>query len=141
MWNPSVVVVVSGKNLTAIPGSGTQSAEIRRLGAAPDFVLGSLHALTEAGEMMWASATGSQLGPITGGAGKVILVVGAQKVVPDSIVGEARITKYSYPLEDARARQAYGAPSGLNYLLKIASPNPFIPGRFSVVIVKENIGF
>ena len=41
----------------------TQSDEIRRLSAAPDVMLGSVHAVTETGSLMAASMSGSQLGP------------------------------------------------------------------------------
>src|SRR6185295_12221059 len=58
-----------------------QADEIRRLGAAPDVMLGSVHAVTQTGSLMAASLSGSQLGPYVSGAGKVILVVGAQKIV------------------------------------------------------------
>src|SRR6266568_6514412 len=61
----------------------TQDAEIRRLGAAPDVMLGSVHAVTETGSLLAASMSGSQLGPYVSGAGRVILVVGTQKIVPD----------------------------------------------------------
>ena len=57
----------------------TQGREIRKLGGAPDFAAGSVHAVTEDGSVMIASKTGSQLGPYASGAGKVIWVVGAQK--------------------------------------------------------------
>jgi hypothetical protein len=58
-----------------------QADEIRRLAAAPDVMLGSVHAVTQTGSLMAASMSGSQLGPYVSGAGKVILVVGAQKLV------------------------------------------------------------
>jgi len=51
----------------------TQSDEIRRLSAAPDVMLGSVHAVTEAGALLTASMSGSQLGPYAMGAGRVIL--------------------------------------------------------------------
>jgi hypothetical protein len=41
----------------------TQAAEIRRLMSAPDVMLGSVHAITETGSLVAASAGGSQLGP------------------------------------------------------------------------------
>ena len=59
----------------------TQGREIRKLGAGPDYAAGSVHAVTEDGSVMIASNTGSQLGPYAYGAGKVIWVVGAQKLV------------------------------------------------------------
>src|SRR5215469_15332609 len=52
----------------------TQRREMRRLGASPDVLVGSVHAITEQGEIMVASATGSQLGPAASGAGAVIWV-------------------------------------------------------------------
>src|SRR5437867_12182088 len=57
----------------------TQADEIRRLTSAPDVMLGSVHAVTESGSLLAASASGSQLGPYVIGAGRVILVVGTQR--------------------------------------------------------------
>ena len=51
----------------------TQADQIRRLSASPDIMLGSVHAITETGTLVAASASGSQLGPYASGAGKVIL--------------------------------------------------------------------
>jgi hypothetical protein len=36
---------------------------------------------------------------------------------PDIAAGMRRIYEYCYPLEDTRARQAYGLPSGVNTVL------------------------
>jgi hypothetical protein len=90
-----------------------QGREMRQLSAAPDWVVGSVHAVTEDGSLLIASASGSQLGPIVSGAGHVILVIGGQKIVPDLNTGLRRIYEYCFPLEDLRARQAYGVPSGI----------------------------
>jgi hypothetical protein len=59
----------------------TQGREIRKLVGAPDYAAGSVHAVTEDGHVLIASNTGSQLGPYASGAGKIIWVVGAQKIV------------------------------------------------------------
>jgi hypothetical protein len=40
-----------------------QDARVRRTAAAPDVMLGSVHAVTETGSLVAASASGSQLGP------------------------------------------------------------------------------
>ncbi len=50
----------------------TQGREIRKLGAAPDYAAGSVHAVTEDGQVLIASNTGSPLGPYASGAGKLI---------------------------------------------------------------------
>src|SRR2546425_10818777 len=68
-----------------------QGREMRQLSAAPDWVVGSVHAVTEEGALLIASATGSQLGPIVSGAGHVILVIGGQKIGPDLNTGLRRL--------------------------------------------------
>src|ERR1017187_585893 len=47
-----------------------QRREMRTLAASPDYVVGSVHALTEGGSLLIASASGSQLGPLVSGAGQ-----------------------------------------------------------------------
>jgi hypothetical protein len=69
----------------------TQGAEMRKLVAAPDFMLGSVAAITADGTLVAASATGSQLGAYASGAGRLILVVGSQKLVPDFDAAMRRI--------------------------------------------------
>ena len=61
----------------------TQCPEMQRLGASPDYTVGSVQAVTERGEVFVASASGSQLAAYVYGAGSVIWVVGIQKIVPD----------------------------------------------------------
>ena len=116
-----------------------QGRELRQLAAAPEFVVGSVHAATEEGSLLIASASGSQLGPIVSGAGHVILVVGGQKIVPDLATGLRRIYSYCFPLEDRRARAAYGVASGVNNILIINKV--VMPSRVSVILVGEPLGF
>ena len=117
----------------------TQANEIRRLTASPDVMLGSVHAVTETGSLMAASMGGGQLGPYVSGAGRVILVVGTQKIVSDLDEGFRRIYDYALPLEDARAEAAYGIHSAVNKLLIIN--REIEPGRITVVFVDEVLGF
>jgi hypothetical protein len=117
----------------------TQADEIRRLSSAPDVMLGSVHAVTETGSLLAASMSGSQLGPYVTGAGRVILVVGTQKIVSDLEDGLQRINEYAFPLEDARAQAAYGVHSGVNKVLIIN--REITPGRITVVFVDEVLGF
>ena len=117
----------------------TQADEIRRLTASPDVMLGSVHAVTETGSLLAASMGGSQLGPYVSGAGRVILVVGTQKIVSDLDEGLRRIDEYAFPLEDARAQAAYGIHSSVNKVLIIN--REIAPGRMTVVFVDEVLGF
>src|SRR6266545_7596355 len=95
----------------------TQGSEIRKLGGAPDYAAGSVHAVTEAGQVLIASNTGSQLGPYASGAGKVIWVAGAQKLVKDFEEGMRRIQEYDVPLEEVHMQQLYNSGTGVNKVL------------------------
>jgi acyl-CoA hydrolase len=117
----------------------TQGTEIRRLSASPDVMLGSVHAITETGSLVVASASGNQIGPYASGAGKVILLVGTQKIVPGLEDALRRVDKYAFPLEDARAQAAYGVHSGVNKVLVIN--REWVPGRITVVLCEEALGF
>jgi hypothetical protein len=118
---------------------GTQADDIRGLTSAPDVMLGSVHAVTETGSMLVASMGGGQLGPYASGAGRVILVVGTQKIVSNLEEGLRRIHEYALPLEDARAQAAYGIHSAVNKILIIN--REIAPGRITVVLVDEVLGF
>ena len=116
----------------------TQQHEIRKLISSPNLVIGSVHAVTEKGEVLIASASGSQLGSAASGADLVIWVVGTQKLVSTLEEGLRRIREYSYPLENTRTLQAYGKPSAINKILIV---NGEQPGRITVILVRENLGF
>jgi hypothetical protein len=117
----------------------TQGDEIRRLTSSPDVMLGSVHAVTETGSLVVASMGGSQLGPYVSGAGRVILVVGTQKIVSDLDEAMSRVYDYAFPLEDARAQAEYGIHSAVNKVLIIN--REITPGRITVVLVDEVLGF
>lgn len=116
-----------------------QGSEMRKLGAAPEIAVGSVHAVTEDGKVLIASASGSQLPAYAYGSGKVIWVVGTQKIVKNTDEGIKRIYEYSFPLEDERARKAYGMGSGVNKMLIINKE--LNAGRIILIFVKENLGF
>lgn len=116
----------------------THRNEIRRLVSSPDVVVGSVHAITERGEVLIASASGSQLSSVAAGAGSVIWVAGTQKLVSTIDEGFRRIREHSYPLEDSRTRRVYGRPSAINKVLVV---NGEQPGRITMILVKQNLGF
>lgn len=116
-----------------------QGPEMKKLGAAPEWAVGSVHALTEDGEIIIASATGSQLPAYAYGSSHVVWVVGSQKIVKDLDEGIERVYDYVFPLENARAMKAYGMGSGVNK--KLTVNKEAIPGRITIIIVKEKLGF
>lgn len=114
-------------------------AEIWRMMSTPDVIVGSVHAVTETGSLVVASASGSQLPGYAGGAARAIWVAGAQKVVPDLPAALRRVEDHCLPLESTRVQQAYGQPSAINRLLILnAEPHP---GRGTVLLLREAIGF
>jgi YkgG family uncharacterized protein len=115
----------------------TGADDIRRLLASPDFVVGSVAALTETGSVVVASGSGSQLPSYAGGAGRAIWIVGAQKVVPDLSTALRRVEEHALPLESARAQAVYGQPSAINRLLILNADS----GRGTVLLLREAIGF
>lgn len=117
----------------------TQLAEIWRLMSTPDVIMGSVHAVTETGSLVIASASGSQLPGYAGGSLRAIWVVGAQKVVPDLSSALRRVEEHCLPLESDRAMNVYGKPSAINRLLILnAEPQP---GRGIVLLLREAIGY
>jgi L-lactate utilization protein LutC len=117
----------------------TQMAEIWKLLAVPDVIVGSVSAVTENGSLVAASASGSQLAGYSGAAPRAIWIVGAQKVVPDLETALRRIEEYCLPLETERAMKVYGVPSSINRLL-VLNAEP-MPGRGTVLLLREAFGF
>ena len=117
----------------------SQLREIWRLMSTPDVIVGSVHAVTETGSLVVASASGSQLPGYAGAAAHAIWIVGAQKVVPDLSTALRRVEDHCLPLESARAQAIYGKPSAINRLLILNAE--LHPGRGTVLLLREAIGF
>ena len=117
----------------------TQGLEMQKLGAAPEWTVGSVHAVTEDGKVIIASQTGSQLPSYAFGSSHVVWVVGSQKIVKDLDEGMKRVYEYVLPLENERAMKAYGKGSNVSKLLIINKE--ITPSRITMIIVKEKLGF
>lgn len=118
----------------------TQGAEMKKLGSAPDWAVGSVHAITVEGHVMVASNTGSQLAAYASGASHVIWVVGTQKIVKNQEEGFKRMYEHSLVLESERVKKAYGWPgSEIKKILII--DKEVAPGRSTVIFVPEVLGF
>ena len=123
----------------ALMDGKTQGREMEKIGATPEYMIGSVHAVTETGHVIIASMTGSQLSGYVAAASHVIWVVGTQKIVPTIEAGMQRVQEYTLPLESARAFKAFGIQSAINKLLIVNKE--FKPGRTTMSLVKENLGF
>lgn len=126
------------KRITSISNEEERHAA-RRASLSPAYMLGSVHAVTEEGEVLVASNSGSQLAPYAYGAANVIWVVGAQKVVKNLDEAFKRLREYVFPLEDARMRKAYGVGSNISKILIFEKE--VAPKRIKLIFVKEKLGF
>ncbi len=126
------------KKIMALPQSEMRT-QARRINAAVDYVVGSVHALTEDGHAIIASNSGSQLAAYVFSAAHVIWVVGAQKIVKNDEKGIKRISEYTLPLENQRMQQTYGMDSNISKLLIVNKE--VMPERITVILVKEKLGF
>jgi L-lactate utilization protein LutC len=110
-----------------------------RKGLTPDYVVGSVQAVTEEGQLLVASASGSQIPPYSFTASHVVLVIGTQKVVKDLAEGMKRIYEHALMLESGRVRKAYGMPSSVVNMVLVLEKG--MQGRISVIFVEESLGF
>jgi acyl-CoA hydrolase len=116
----------------------TQAQQMKAISGQPDYALGSVHAITQDGTLVIASASGSQFASLAWGAANAIFVVGAQKIVPTLEAAHERVYQHSLVLEDARAQAAYGQHSFVGKILEIHQE---LPGRIHIVLIKEPVGY
>jgi L-lactate utilization protein LutC len=133
----------SVKNELASMNRETQADQMQKLGAAPQWAVGSVHAVTEDGKVIVASNTGSQLPAYAYGSSHVIWVVSTKKIVRDINDGFNRIDEHIIPLESVRARKAYGLPDTWDtFPSKLLIVNREVnPNRIKVIFVNEDLGF
>lgn len=115
---------------------------LRRQALISDYYLGSVHALSETGEMVIASNTGSQLPHIVYSSPNVVFVVGAQKIVPTLEEGRKRLREHVIPLEEENMQQKYKAHTALNKEFLYHTENVAFTGRtIHILLVNEKLGF
>lgn len=114
---------------------------LREQSVLSDFYLGSAHALSQTGEIVIASNSGSQLPHTAFTSQNVILVVGTQKITPTLDTALARLEEYVFPLEDARMKETGMGGSFISKLLILKKEQPFMGRKFHIILVGEKLGF
>ncbi|MEI6222227.1 MAG: lactate utilization protein [bacterium] len=117
-----------------------KQTELRQRSVLSDYFLGSVHAIAETGEILVASASGSQIPAYAFTSSNIVWVVGAQKIVPSLEEGFRRIKEYVYPREDKRmkATGAAGTVIGKYFIFE----REIMPNRtISLILVNEKLGF
>ncbi|KCZ71213.1 hypothetical protein ANME2D_03248 [Candidatus Methanoperedens nitroreducens] len=114
--------------------------ELRKRSVLSEYFLGSVHAIAETGELVIASATGSQLPSYVFTSRNVIWVAGTQKITPALDAAIKRVREHSLPLEDARMKREGYWGSTVGKLLIFERETD--PGRkLTLILVNEKLGF
>lgn len=121
----------------------TDHLEMQKHGAAPEWSIGSVHAITENGSAIIASNSGSQLPGYAYGSPHVIWIVSTKKIVKNLDEALLRIREHIIPQETMRARKAYGLPDTFHTnISKLLIINREVtPDRIHVILVDEPLGF
>ena len=114
---------------------------LRKQSALSDFYLGSVHALTEEGEFLIASNSGSQLPHVVYTSDNLIFVVGTQKIVPAMPDAFQRLEKYVVPLEDEHMKKLYGTGTRLSKIVVFKHESVYSTRKVRLILVKEKLGF
>lgn len=118
-----------------------KQAELRRTSVISDAYLGSAHAVTEEGEILIASNTGSQLPHLVFTSSIVVLVVSTKKLVKNLPAAFERLEQVVMPLENARIREMYGVDTVHSKTLIMHRENPMLGRNVHIVFVQEDLGF
>ena len=119
----------------------TKQAVLRKHAVLSDYFLNSAHALTQNGELVIASASGSQLPHLTFTSGNIIFVIGAQKIIENLDEALVRINDYVFPLENARMKEVGMGGSNLSKILILKNEPAFMGRKVHVILVNEKLGF
>lgn len=116
-----------------------RSLRVKATGA--EYFIGSVQAVAETGEIVVASASGSQIPAYAFNARNVVWVVGAQKTVRSLEEALRRVRDYALPLETARMK-SQGFPGSMIGKILILEREPLQFGRnLTMILVNEKLGF
>jgi hypothetical protein len=142
-------VLISGKHpwrnfkndLLAEKDPVKQSA-LRLQSTLVEYYLGGVNAIVETGELIWASATGSQLPAYAFTSKNVIWVAGTQKITPTLGEALARVREYVLPKESERQR-SMGNKNGsfIGRILIFEREPAFLHRNLRLILVNEVVGF
>ena len=128
-------------DLLAEKDPAKQSA-MRRQGTLAEFFLGSVNALAETGELVFASGSGSQLPAYAYTSRNVIWVAGTQKITPTLDDALQRVRDYVLHLEDQRQKSLCNkAGSRINRILIIEGDPAYLRRNLRLILVNQVLGF
>ncbi len=119
----------------------TKQAVLRKRSILSDYYLGSVHALSETGEFVIASNTGSQLVHVVFSSPNLIFVVSTKKIVPTLTDAMDRLYKHVIPLEEVHMQEKYGVGTAPNKVLTWNGEYAGLQRKVRMILVNEDLGF
>jgi L-lactate utilization protein LutC len=114
--------------------------ELRKISVTADYFIGSVHAVTENGEILIVNGTGSSIPSNAFSSDNVIWIVGTQKIVPTLEDAFKRVREYCVPLEDKRMKSiGYQGTTIGKYLIFEREINE--NRKINLIFVHEKLGF
>lgn len=111
----------------------------RRDAQTADYFLGGINAIAQTGELVAADRSGSRIGAYPFAASNVVIVSGVNKIVPTLQDALDRLESVAYPLENERAKEAYGVESAV--AKQLIFRQELEEDRTTVVLVREQLGY
>ncbi|MFA5935679.1 MAG: lactate utilization protein [Patescibacteria group bacterium] len=133
-WNNLKEAIVNEKD-------PAKQAELRNQSVHAEYFLVSAHAVTETGQIIQASNSGSQIPSVAFTSKNVIFIVGAHKIVPTLEEGLKRVREYVFPLEDQRMKSTGAPGSAISKILISEREAAFMQRKVRVIFVNEKLGF
>ncbi len=117
----------------------SKQTDLRRKMDTADYFLGSVNAISKNGELVACDQSGSRVSAYPFAAKNLLIVSGYQKITDSLEEAMKRVREYVLPLENERAKEAYGFESKLGKWVIIE--REVIPNRTTLILVKEALGF
>ncbi len=117
-----------------------KQTKLRKMSVTSEYFLGSVHAVTETGQIIIVNATGSSIPSNSFSSDNVIWVVGTQKIVPTLEEGFKRVHEYCFPLEDKRMK-SIGYPGSTIGKILIFERETNENRKVTLIFVNEKLGF
>jgi L-lactate utilization protein LutB len=127
--------------------------KLRQLATTADYVVGGVNAISLTGEILNVDGGGNRVASYAYGAGKVYLVAGVNKIAPNLIAAMDRLRNRA-AVDECRhlGRKTPCAETGVCQTYECHAPerqcgklliieNEKIPGRMTLVLIGETLGF
>jgi L-lactate utilization protein LutC len=117
-----------------------KQAELKKQSTLADYFVGSAQAITQTGQIVSGSGTGSQIAAYAYGAKNLILVVGTPKIVANLDEALRRLREHCVPQEDKRMK-SLGMPGTVLSKIFIYEKEPHPNAHVWLILVNEQLGF